>query len=64
MCFQTDKTFTRKPYMGIIELDFFRSVIDQCRDLGVGALTLGSRGEPTMHPEFLNMLQYLKKNTQ
>ena len=62
MCFQTDKTFTRKPYMGIIELDFFRSVIDQCRDLGVGALTLGSRGEPTMHPEFLNMLQYLKKN--
>ena len=63
-CFQTDKSFTRKPYMGVIDIEFFKNIIDQADDLGVGAITLGSRGEPTMHKKFSEMLNFIstKKN--
>ena len=58
-CFQTDKSFTKKPFMGIIDFDFFKKIIDQADDLGVGAITLASRGEPTMHKKYIQMLEYL-----
>ena len=63
-CFQTDKSFTRKPYMGVINLEFFKNIINQADDLGVGAITLGSRGEPTMHKKFTDILNFIstKKN--
>ncbi len=63
-CFQTDKSFTRKPYMGVIDLDFFKNIVDQADKLGTGAVTLASRGEPTMHKNFVEMLDYIgeKKN--
>ena len=63
-CFQTDKSFTRKPYMGVIDIEFFKNIIDQADNLGVGAITLGSRGEPTMHKKFSEMLNFIstKKN--
>jgi pyruvate-formate lyase-activating enzyme len=57
-CFQTDKTFTKKPFMGIINFDLFKDVLDQADKLGVGAITIGSRGEPTMHKKFNEMLDY------
>ena len=46
-CFQTDKTFTRKPFMGVMEFDFFKKIVDEADQLGIGAVTLASRGEPT-----------------
>ena len=63
-CFQTDKTFTRKPFMGTMDLDFFKNIIDQADDLGIGAITLASRGEPTLHKNLKDMLKYMhdKKN--
>lgn len=63
-CFQTDKSFTRKPYMGIIEFDLFKKVVDEADVIGVGAITLASRGEPTLHKKFKEMLKYVgnKKN--
>ena len=65
-CFQTDKTFTKKPFMGIINFDLFKDVLDQADKLGVGAITIGSRGEPTMHKKFNEMLDYTseKNNTK
>ena len=64
MCFQIDKTFTRKPFMGVMEWDLFTKVVDEANDIGVGAITLASRGEPTMHPKYGDMLKYIrdKKN--
>jgi radical SAM protein with 4Fe4S-binding SPASM domain len=59
-CFQTDKKFTRKPFAGIMEMELFKRVVDECEDNGVGAITLASRGEPTLHPNFTEMLEYLK----
>ena len=61
MCFQIDKTFTRKPYMGIMKWDLFTKVVDEANKIGVGAITLASRGEPTMHPKFGEMLNYISK---
>ena len=63
-CFQTDKTFTKKPFMGVIDFEFFKIVIDQADKLETGAITIASRGEPTMHKKFIEMLEYIntKKN--
>ena len=60
-CFQTDKSFTRKPFMGVIDFDFFKKVINEADELGVGAITLASRGEPTMHKQFINLLEYINQ---
>ena len=60
-CFQTDKSFTRKPFMGVIDFDFFKKIVDEADKLKVGAITLASRGEPTMHKNFINMLQYINE---
>ena len=61
MCFQIDKSFTRKPYMGIMKWDLFKKVVDEADEIGVGSITLASRGEPTMHPELGKMLKYVSK---
>lgn len=58
MCFQVDKTFTRKPFMGTMSMDLFRQVIDEARSGGAGAVTIASRGEPTLHPKLAEMLAY------
>jgi radical SAM protein with 4Fe4S-binding SPASM domain len=61
MCFQIDKTFTRKPFMGIMKWDLFTKVVDEANEIGVGAITLASRGEPLMHPRISDMLNYISK---
>ena len=47
-----------------MNLDLFKNIIDQANDLGVGAVTLASRGEPTLHKNLKDMLKYMhnKKN--
>ena len=57
-CFQSDKSFTRKPYMGIMKFDLFKKIIDEANKIGVGAITLASRGEPTLHKDLPDMLKY------
>lgn len=63
-CFQTDKSFTRKPYMGVMKMDLFKKIADEANDIGVGAVTLASRGEPTLSKNYADMIEYIstKKN--
>ena len=63
-CFQVDKTFTKKPYMGVMDFNLFKKVADEADELGIGAITMASRGEPTLHKNLNEMLDYLgtKKN--
>lgn len=42
-CFQIDKTFTRKPFMGVMSFDLFKKAIDEADKIGIGAVTLASR---------------------
>jgi hypothetical protein len=58
MCFQSDRSFTRKPFMGIMDMVLYRRIVDEAHAGGTRAVTLASRGEPTMHPQFSDMLQY------
>lgn len=60
-CFQTDKTFTKKPFMGLMSFELFKKVVDEANEIGVGAITLASRGEPMLHKNFSEMLDYLGK---
>jgi len=59
MCFQIDKSFTKKPFMGTMKMDFFKEIIDECYANGTKAITLASRGEPTLHPKLPEMLEYV-----
>lgn len=63
-CFQTDKSFTRKPYMGVMKMDLFKKIADEADLIGVGAVTLASRGEPTLSKDYSKMIEYIssKKN--
>ena len=60
-CFQTDKSFSKKPFMGVIDFDFFKKLIDQADKLETGAITIASRGEPTMHKQYIEMLEYINQ---
>lgn len=60
MCFQVDKSFTKKPFMGMMNLELYKQIIDEAAENGTGAITLASRGEPLLHPKIGEMLQYAK----
>ena len=60
MCFQSDPTFTKEPYMGRIDMRLFKKIIDEAVKENCKALTMASRGEPTLHPEFGEILRYAK----
>ena len=53
MCFQVDRSFSsNKKYLGYMNLDLFRNIIDQAKNNDCNAITLASRGEPTLHKNF------------
>ncbi len=58
MCFQVDLSFTRDEFMGFMPWKLFTDVVDQARDHGCAAITMASRGEPTLHKQFGEMLRY------
>lgn len=59
MCFQSDPTFTKQP-MGHIAIKLFKKIIDEAVTEKCRALTMASRGEPTLHPKFGEILKYVK----
>ena len=59
MCFQTDTSFTTKEFMGKIDLDFYKDITTKAHNEGIGAITLASRGEPTLHPQLETMVRHL-----
>ena len=46
-----------------MKFDLFKKIIDEADEFKVGAITLASRGEPTLHKQLGEMLKYaaLKK---
>ena len=60
MCFQIDKSFSSdRRHVGYMEWNLFKSAIDQAADHQCHAITLASRGEPTLHKRFGEMLSYI-----
>ncbi len=61
MCFQKDKSFGgEKSYMGRMDMGLFKNVIDQAYEGGAKAITLASRGDPTLNKNLGAMLEYMK----
>jgi radical SAM protein with 4Fe4S-binding SPASM domain len=59
MCFQVDETFTSdQNFMGQMDFEFFKKIIDDAHKSGIQAITLTGRGEPTLHPKISDMLDY------
>ena len=59
MCFQIDETFSGdKNFMGKMDLELFKKIVDEAHKNGTKAITLASRGEPTLHPNLDEMLDY------
>ena len=62
MCFQIDKSFSSdRKHVGYMEWNLFKSAIDQAADHQCHAITLASRGEPTLHKRFGEMLSYINE---
>jgi MoaA/NifB/PqqE/SkfB family radical SAM enzyme len=59
-CYQTDPSFTNRKngHMGLMDMDMFRRVVDEAEGR-CEAITLASRGEPTLHKQFSEMMDYL-----
>ena len=62
MCYQSDKSFSNKShgYMSNMSLDLYKKIIDEVQGK-VEAITLASRGEPTLNKDFAKMLEYSDK---
>jgi len=59
MCFQSDDSFSRdRSFLGKMEFGLFQKIIDEMAAHGCDGLVLASRGEPTLHPRFADMLAY------
>ena len=60
MCYQSDKSFSaKKENMGFMDYELFKKIIDELQGK-VEAITLASRGEPTLNKRFIEFLQYTK----
>lgn len=60
-CYQTDDELTKKinGHMGFMDFDLFKNIIDQAEG-NVEFVTLASRGEPTIHPKFNELMEYMR----
>ena len=60
-CYQSDKTFSDKKtgFMGHMHLNLFKQIVDELEG-NVESITLASRGEPTLHKQLGEMLDYIK----
>jgi len=59
-CYQTDKRLSdkRNGHMGLMDLNLFKEIIDELEG-NVEAVTLASRGEPTVNKKLAEMLSYM-----
>ncbi len=60
VCFQSDKSFIKKEFMGKMDFQLYKKVVDEAVKNGTKAITFGSRGEPTIHPEIIEFIDYAK----
>jgi len=60
MCYTITEEFKRKVARGLMDFTLFTKIIDEIGGK-VPAIRLSLRGESTLHPQFLNCVEYAKK---
>ncbi len=59
MCFQSDLSFSSdRKQMGRMDPALFRRIVDEMAQNRCDSLVIASRGEPTLHPAFPELLRY------
>lgn len=61
MCFQVDKSFAQKENMGRMPIEMFNTIIEEAALNSCKAVTLASRGEPTLHKDLPIMLELISR---
>ena len=56
MCYHSDQTFRKKPYMGYMDPALFKEVLGELEAGGCRAVTFAARGEPLLHPDFESLI--------
>ena len=52
MCFQSDDTFRKKPYSGMMSVELYKKIVDESVDNNCRAFTISGRGEPLLNPSY------------
>lgn len=58
MCFQNFKDLNKN---GTMDMGLYKKIIDDAAEIGIFSVRLSHRGEPLIHPEFVNMVRYAKE---
>jgi radical SAM protein with 4Fe4S-binding SPASM domain len=59
MCYTITNAFKQKVHVGFMDFQLFKKIVDEISG-NVPAIRLSLRGEPTLHPEFINAIKYAK----
>jgi len=63
MCYTTTDEFKKKITKGLMSIDLFKKIIDECSKYPSHySIRLSWRGEPFLHPEIFEMIKYAKDN--
>lgn len=60
-CDHCFRQYMKVPEAGLMPFDLYRKVVDECAQYGLFTLKFSMRGEPTMHPQIVEMVDYAKK---
>lgn len=60
MCYTITEEFKQRAGTPLMDPELFRRLVDECHEHGVYSVRLSLRGEPTVHPKFLDLARYAK----
>jgi hypothetical protein len=61
MCYTITDEFKEKVSVGLMELDLFKKLIDECKKYKPYSIRISFRGESFIHPHVFEMIEYAKK---
>jgi len=60
MCYTTTDYYKERVTKRLIDFEIFKKVINECKQYNLYSVRFSWRGEPLLHPQILEMLQYAK----
>ena len=61
MCYTITDEFKEKVNVGLMEIDLFKKLIDECKKHKPYSIRISFRGEAFIHPNVFEMIDYAKK---
>ena len=61
MCFLQSPNMEEIKGERLINPDLFKKIVDEMAEANIPALRLNFRGEPTLHPNFIELIKYAKE---